>query len=101
MSLKPHTVVLIEYTKDPLDPPTRRHIVPTSVPTNIKAIDVSELSDEERETVSEQYAEYAAYLKQHMKQAFSFEDWLSQTKNVEFSPKWRTFKPAKTQILSE
>lgn len=100
MSLKLHEVVSIRYSKGNGDV-TERHVIPTSVPSNIKAIDVTELFEVQRKELADFYAEYAAYLEQHMKQAFSFEDWLAQTKDCTYTPKWRTFKPAGTQVLEE
>lgn len=98
MSLKNNTLTSIKYTKG--DEITERVIFPTSVPSNIKAIDVTDLFPVQRTELAEFYNEYSAYLKTHMKQAFTFEDWLSHTKDVEFTPKWRTFKPAQTEIIT-
>lgn len=93
-------VVKIRYAKSQ-DDTSERYVVPIDpfAPQNVKAIDVTHLEESERAEVAGNYAEYQQYLLQHMKQAFSFEDWLSHTKNVDFAPSWRTFKPAKTEIL--
>ena len=98
MSLKANTLTTIKYTKG--DEITERVIIPTSVPSNIKAIDATELFPVQRTELVAFYDEYSAYLKNHMKQAFSFEDWLSHTKDVKFTPKWRTFKPNQTEIIT-
>lgn len=90
-----YTKVLSEGTTESTD----RVIIPTTVPGNIKALDVTDLSVEERSQIAEYHVEYAKYISNHMKQAFSFEDWLSHSKGVDFSPKWRTFKPEQTEIL--
>lgn len=79
---------------------TDRTIIPTTIPGNIKGLDVTDLPVEEREQIAEYHVEYAKYINQHMKSAFSFEDWLSLSKGVDFTPKWRTFKPEQTEILS-
>ena len=98
MSLKANNLTTIKYTKG--EEITERVILPTSVPSNIKAIDATDLHPLARKELQEQYEEYSAYLKQHIKQAFSFEDWLSHTKDVKFPPKWRTFKPTQTEIIT-
>jgi len=97
MSIKAHTVQKITYKKSAADI-SERYIVPVSVPGNIKALDVSDLDEEKRSEVGEYCKEYNEYLKQHMKQAFSFEDWLAHTQNVDFRAKWRTFKPEQTEV---
>jgi len=111
MSLKVNKVTEIRYTKrlyskqteeqlDELHESTKRFIIPTTVPGNIKAIDATDLFPVQRTELAEFYNEYSAYLKNHMKQAFSFEDWLSHTKDVQFTPKWRTFKTNQTEIIT-
>jgi len=79
---------------------TERVIIPTLVPGNIHAIDVTELDNESQQEMSELYEEYASYMNTLMKSAFSFEDWLSHSKSVEFSPKWRTFRPDQTEEIA-
>lgn len=78
---------------------TERHVIPTSVPSNIKALDVTGLPEPLREKVADSYKEYADYIQQHLKTAFSFEDWLEHSKGIEIDPKWRTFKPDQTEVL--
>lgn len=78
---------------------TERVIIPTEVPGNIKAIDVTELSDDEQQEMSELYEEYLKYFNNHIKRAYSFENWASHTKQINISPKWRTFKPDQTTEL--
>lgn len=96
-TLKTGLVTSISYLKE--DDETLRTIIPTSVPTNIKALDVTGLEEPVQQQVAESYQEYAEYLKLHMKQAYSFEDWLEHTKGLELDLKWRTFKPEKTKVL--
>jgi hypothetical protein len=79
---------------------TDRTIIPTAVPGNIKALDVTDLSEEKREQIADYYVEYADYISGVMKTAFSFEDWLSHTKGIDFTPKWRSFRPEQTKIIS-
>ena len=79
---------------------TERTIIPTVIPENIHAIDVTELNDKNQQEMSELYEEYATYMNTHMKLAFSFENWLSHSKSVEYSPKWRTFKPDQTEEIT-
>ena len=77
-----------------------RAVIVTSSPGNIRAIDVTELSDDRKYEISELYDEYTVYFNNHMKSAFSFENWLSHSKGVDFTPKWRTFKPDQTKIIT-
>lgn len=95
--LKPGRLSKIRYTKG--EEITERHIIPTLVPLNIKAIDVTSLPLALREKIAAGYSEYLKYLDRHMKTAFSFEDWFEYSKNIELVPKWRTFKPDQTDIL--
>jgi hypothetical protein len=95
--LKVGEVATIRYTKD--DEVTERVVIPTVVPSNIKALDVTSVPQPLRESLGDHYTEYAAYLKQHMRTAFSFEDWLDHSKGIQLDPKWRTFKPDQTEIL--
>ena len=79
---------------------TERTIVPTEVPGNIKAIDVTELNDDEQTEMCELYEEYSKYFNAHVKRAFSFENWTSHTYQKHISPKWRTFKPNQTEEIT-
>lgn len=80
---------------------TNRTIVPTFVPKpNIKAVDVTDLSLESQQEMAEALDGYDSYVKEQMKTVFSFEDWMSHTKNIHIEPKWRTFKVANIEVLS-
>lgn len=102
--MQPNKVTKIQYSKQKeghqLVKRTVRTIIPTVIPENIHAIDVTELDDERQQEMSELYEEYAAYMNTHMKLAFSFENWLSHSKSVEFTPKWRTFRPDQTEEIA-
>lgn len=95
--LKAGILANIRYTKE--KEVTERFIVPTSVPLNIKALDVTGLPEPLRQKVANSYSEYTDYINQHIKTAFSFEDWIEHSKGIELSPKWRTFKPDQTEVL--
>ena len=97
--MKPHKLQTIEYSKvleEGSVETTQRDVVPVTVPGNIKAIDVTDFDLEKQYEIADSYGEYAEYLSGHIKVAFSFEDWLSHTKSVDFTPKYRTFKPEQT-----
>lgn len=79
---------------------TERSIIPITVPGNIKALDVTDHDLDIQYQLSRSYEEYAEYLRGHVKLAFSFENWLSHTKSVDFTPKYRTFKPEQTTELA-
>jgi hypothetical protein len=100
--MRKNELITIRYTKvlsEGTTESTERVVIPTTVPGNIKALDITDLAVEERDQIVEYHIQYAKYISNHMKQAFSFEDWLSHSKNVDFTPKWRTFKPEQTEIL--
>ena len=66
---------------------------------NVKAIDVTEMSEQERGKLEQQLAEYAEYYQNAIKTIFSFEDWLSHTQSESSPVKWRTFKPNNLVVL--
>lgn len=81
---------------------TERYVIPTFVPNpNIKAIDVTDLSDKEREDLRLAFVEYTEYYKQMVSTLFTFEDWLQQTKGCDSLPdiKWRTFNIDNVKVL--
>lgn len=97
-------VLRISYTKnlheDKEGEVTERYVIPTFVPQpNMKAIDVTDLSQEKRKQLSQLYAEYSEYYKRMASTIFTFEDWLAHTQNIDFTPKWRTFKMSNVKFL--
>lgn len=82
---------------------TERYVIPTFVPNpNIKALDVTDLSEAERVVIQQAYAEYTDYYTQAVKSLFNFEDWLSHTKGDDIDTsdiKWRTFKMDNVKVL--
>lgn len=106
MKLKENTVFNVNYTKSD-NSSTNRYILPTSVPTNVKAIDVTDLSEEERNQAQNAAQEYAAYVLEQTKELLSFEEFLEEKRDencdldVLLQPKWRTFKPEGLEVLME
>lgn len=90
--MKHNELTHVRYTKRSGDV-SERYIIPTFIPQqNIKAIDVTELGEQEREQVVKFLEQYANYYQQAINKVFSFEDWVSHTQNVEgLNVKWRTF----------
>ena len=81
---------------------TERYVIPTFVPQlNIKALDVTDLPEEERKQLQQLYAEYTEYYKQAVATLFTFEDWVSHTRGEDARPqtKWRTFKLENVEVL--
>lgn len=80
---------------------TERIIIPTHIPKpNIKALDVSNLSEEERERLIELHKEYQKYVKTQMKNLFSFEHWIDASHpNDQMEIKFRTFRIDNTEVL--
>ena len=71
---------------------TARVIIPTDVPSpNVKALDVTHLTPEERQTFLALLREYNEYVARQMKTIFSLEDWAHHS-GQSIDPKWRTFK---------
>lgn len=93
--METNNITHIEYEKTTGDRKgeiTKRFVVPTYVPgNNMKAIDVTDLSEEEREEVVELHTEYVEYYKQAVANLFTFEGWLDHTRDNHPNLKWRTF----------
>lgn len=74
-----------------------RVVIPTYVPApkhaNVKAIDVTDLPEEQQEAMLEAWNEYQDYLEQQRKTLFAFEDFVQHTGRDLPDVKWRTFKP--------
>lgn len=73
---------------------TERYIIPTYVPThNIKAIDVTDLTEEEQKRMENLLAEYQEYVDIHRKSLATFEDWVTHShgEDEKVNVKWRTF----------
>lgn len=85
----------ITYTKDNGES-SNRTILPTYVPHQqlVRAIDVTELSDNDQAQMARLLSEYREYKDHIMKTMFTFEDWVDHTYHQSIDPKWRSFKPA-------
>lgn len=89
--MKEAEIYKVEYT-DSKDQTSSRTIMPTFVPSeNINAIDLSELTEEERAEIQQLYVEYKDYVNTLNKNIYSFEDFISHTKGKVIQPKWRKF----------
>lgn len=106
--MKANELTHIKYTKTTTtgevvqEEATERYIIPTFVPLpNIKAIDVTDLSEDERAEMIKLYDEYTQYYQRVVSTLFTFEDWLSHTGNEEVKPgvKWRTFRLNNVLVL--
>jgi len=106
--LKEGEIQNIRYTKANADSGTmdrfevtERVIIPTFIPKpNIKAIDVTDLSEEDRIQLQDMLKEYNQYVKDCSKTTFSFDKWAEHSKNTDISNvKYRTFKLDSTEIL--
>lgn len=99
--MKEGELVNIRYTKK--DDTTERTIIPLSVPnSNIKALDVSGLNEEDRAHLQQLVADYQQYCRDVLSTLFRFEDWVEHTQQQDVSDKvaWRTFKQDQTEELS-
>lgn len=94
--LTENAIASITYVKDS-GMSTDRVIIPTYVPNAtqlVRALDVTELQQADREQMQRLVEEYKAYKENIMKTMFSFEDWVDHTYQTQLTPKWRSFKPA-------
>lgn len=92
MKLTEREIATIVYEKEDGDL-SSRVILPVQVPGDlVRAIDVSELSNEERQEMATLYAEYKKYVMSFMENMFNFETWTEHTHNKQIKPKWRAFK---------
>lgn len=91
----------IEYTNSKNET-SAREIIPTTIPSdNIKAIDVSDLSESEKAHIKELLAEYNEYVEHHRASMFNFETWVNHSKGEEIAPKWRTFNKDRIKTTKE
>lgn len=92
MQLVENEITTIVYEKDSGET-SARVIIPVAVPhQNIRAIDLSDLTEAERLQMQAMYTEYKAYTKAYINNMLNFENWVDHTRNQEIKPKWRTFK---------
>jgi hypothetical protein len=71
---------------------TQRVIIPLHVPTtNIKALDVSDLSSKDQQVMLAHVAGYKEYLDAIKAQTFNFETWVEHTTGTPIATKWRSF----------
>ncbi len=109
--LKEGTQALVRYRKE-LCPPidgndaiyedTNRAIIPTRVPkpqTNVKALDVTSLSDSERKAMILAWEQYGEYIGNAMRTLFTFEDFIAHQGILVSDIKWRTFKSNQLEEL--
>lgn len=96
--------VRIRYTKYGIEGQevTDRTIIPTQLPfSNIRALDVSELTPEQRAEVADVYAVYQEYVDLQMSKIFNFETWLEHTDTKIPKFKWRMFRPEQTEVVND
>lgn len=92
--LKKHNLAKIKYTKKD-GTSSNREIIPTSIPGNISALDVSDMDDDTREILLSRLEEYAEFTTEVMKNMMTFQAWMEAThkKQPIDGIKWRTFIP--------
>lgn len=104
--LKEGTQAKVRYTKE-VSPRndrtevTERVIIPTRLPRpqNIKALDVTALSDEERKSLEAAWEAYGDYISIAMRALFTFENFCDHTSIEIPEVKWRTFKSSQLEEL--
>lgn len=98
MTLKAGTVSNIKYHKSE-DDITNRAILTLSTPeTVVKALDISELTDKERESLLKGYTSYQDYMVVARKQLFTLEQFLESAGKFDVTKlKYRSFTPAKIE----
>lgn len=94
--IKLHEKTHIRYVHKDGGETTERVIFPTFVPsTAMKAVDVTDLSENEQDALQDLLKNYATYFENATRRVFSFEDWISHTTGFATHQlpevKWRTF----------
>ena len=96
LTFKENQLVRFSYLK-PDEEARERVVISTYVPApkhaNVKAIDVTDLPEDQQEATLEAWNEYQDYLEQQRKTLFAFEDFVQHTGRDLPDVKWRTFKP--------
>jgi len=92
MKLTKHTEATIVYTKANGEASTR-NIIPTSVPGNVKALDVTNMDVDTKELLLSRLEDYNKYTNEIMSSMMTFEKWLDATHSKQpiENIKWRTF----------
>lgn len=100
LGLKRHEVAKITYTKGDGSSSTRE-IIPTNIPGNVSAMDISDMDADMRDTLLSHLSEYAEYSTEAMKQVMTFQAWLDATHTTDkvSGIKWRSFKPDNISVL--
>lgn len=97
--MKEHQISNVEYV-DKKNEKSTRTIIPYKIPEeNIRAIDVSDLPEGEREEMRQYLTEYNNYIKSLENQRFTLEDFISHSKGKEIKPKWRFFNKDRIKEL--
>ena len=106
MLIKAYAPINIEYVKENGETSTRTVIPTVNVPSNIKAVDISNLSASEQEKFITLFEEYGKYVNQHMATMFKFQTWVEHTTGEHLEGDmlggtipWRTFKHDQTKIV--
>lgn len=104
--MKQNQILHIEYTRatnlggGEEGDVTERYIIPTFIPQeNIKALDVTDLTEPERAKVQTLWEQYQEYYRAAAATLFDFETWVEHTTTETVTTKWRTFKKENTKIL--
>lgn len=93
-TLVKHKIAKIKYTKKD-GTSSNREIIPTSIPGNLSALDVSDMDGDTREILLTRLSEYAEFTEEVMKNMMTFQAWMEVThsKQPVDGIKWRTFIP--------
>ena len=89
----------VTYTKPSTGEVTDRVIIPVSQPTaNVKAIDVTDLNNEDRAKMADAFSEYQEYVALCISKIYNFETFVSHTTGEDLDVKWRTFNGHNLEI---
>jgi hypothetical protein len=89
----------IEYTKDSGERSTRRIIPAVTIPSNIRALDVSDLNESDQNHMCDLYLQYQQYVDTHARTLFAFQEWVEHTSGEQLQYKWRTFKSSNMKMV--
>ena len=97
--IQAYTPINIRYEKDSGEVSTRTIIPTITVPQNIRAVDVTQLSEDGRTRITNFVKEYSEYVHNHLSSMFSLQDWIEHTSGEKIELSWRTFKRDNTTII--
>ena len=100
--LNKQQIVTIQYVNNSTGEQTNRQIISTThILENIKAVDVTNLTDQDKQDVLQKYNDYTMYKQHALSKLFNFSEWITHTTGEKVDLKWRTFKINNIENVSD